>query len=291
MFDSMTFNQWQRTMAPKFLGAQNLVDALDGKADLDFFVMTSSISATMGNPGQANYSAANSFLDALAHQCRLAGKPATSLILPMVLDVGVVAENEAIETALLRKAMYGIDEREMLRGFETAMQKRTWDSNGISPGNSQLILGLEPAALASAIKQSGASREDAYWYRDARFSGLRATVSLLLQDGGGSTSSNGDFKAVLHAARAQGEDAVLAAIANHIIAKLSSMLLIPTEAFELDGTSIAVYGLDSMIGADLRNWLFKQFGLEMSFQHLLAPKMTIRALSTTVAEFIEPSEA
>ncbi|KAH7240032.1 putative polyketide synthase [Fusarium redolens] len=291
MFDSMTFNQWQRTMAPKVLGAQNLVDALDGKADLDFFVMTSSISATMGNPGQANYSAANSFLDALAHQCRLAGKPATSLILPMVLDVGVVAENEAIETALLRKAMYGIDEREMLRGFETAMQKRTWDSNGISPGNSQLILGLEPAALASAIKQSGASREDAYWYHDARFSDLRATVSLLLQDGGGSTSSNGDFKAVLHAARAQGEDAVLAAIANHIIAKLSSMLLIPTEAFELDGTSIAVYGLDSMIGADLRNWLFKQFGLEMSFQHLLAPKMTIRALSTTVAEFIEPSEA
>ncbi|KAF4334016.1 polyketide synthase [Fusarium beomiforme] len=291
MFDSMTFKQWQRTMAPKVLGAQNLVEALDGNADLDFFVMTSSISATMGNPGQANYSAANSFLDALAYQCRLAGKPATSLILPMILDVGVVSENEAIETALLRKAMYGIDEREMLRGFETAMRNRTWKPSGDSPGASQLILGLEPAALAMAIKQSGAGKEDAYWYHDARFSGLRATVNLLLQDGAGSTSSNGDFKAVLHAARAQGEDAVLTAIANHIIAKLSSMLLIPTEAFELDGTSIAAYGLDSMIGADLRNWLFKQFGLETSFQHLLAPKMTIRTLSTTVAEFLEPTGA
>ncbi|KAF5679757.1 hypothetical protein FDENT_8623 [Fusarium denticulatum] len=274
-------------MVLQVVGAQNLVTVLNGKADLDFFVMTSSISATMGNPGQTNYSAANSFLDALAYQCRLAGKQATSLILPMILDVGVVAENEAIETALLRKAMYGIDEREMLRGFMTAMQKRTWDSADNSPGASQLILGLEPAGLASAIKQSGAGKEDAYWYHDARFSGLRATVNRLLQDGGGSTSGNGDFKAVLQAARAQGEDAVLTVIANHVIAKLSSMLLIPTEAFELDGTSIVAYGLDSMIGADLRNWLFKQFGLEMSFQYLLAPKMTVRALSTTVFEFLE----
>ncbi|KAF5962585.1 putative polyketide synthase [Fusarium bulbicola] len=287
MFDSMTFKQWQRTITPKVVGARNLVTVLDGKADLDFFVMTSSISATMGNPGQTNYSAANSFLDALAYQCRLAGKPATSLILPMILDVGVVAENEAIETALLRKAMYGIDEREMLRGFKTAMRNRTWDSADNSPGASQLILGLEPAGLASAIKQSGAGKEDAYWYHDVRFSGLLATVNRLLQDGGGSTSGNGDFKAVLEAARAQGKDAVLTVIANHVIAKLSSMLLIPTDAFQLDGTSIATYGLDSMIGADLRNWLFKQFGLEMSFQYLLAPKMTVRALSTTVSEFLE----
>ncbi|KAF4991488.1 hypothetical protein FGRMN_7799 [Fusarium graminum] len=287
MFDGMTFYQWQRTMTPKVRGAQNLVEALEHNAYLDFFVMTSSISATMGNPGQSNYSAANSFLDALAYQCRLQGMPATSLILPMILDVGVVAENEDIEAALVRKAMYGIDEREMLRGFEMAMRKRVWDPVGLTPGASQLILGLEPAGLASAIKQSGLSQEDAYWYRDARFNGLGATISRLLRNGGGATSGNGDFKALLQAARTQGEESVLTAISNHIIAKLSSMLLIPTDAFGMDGTSIAAYGLDSMIGADLRNWLFKQFGLEMSFQQLLAPKNTIRALSTTVVEFLD----
>lgn len=45
------------------------------------------------------------------------------MALPMVLAVGVVAENENIETSLSRKGMYGIDEGEMLRGFETAMMQ------------------------------------------------------------------------------------------------------------------------------------------------------------------------
>ena len=64
------------------------------------------------------------------------------------------------------------------------------------------------------------------------------------------------------------------------------MLLIPVEDFAFEGTSVAVYGLDSMIGADLRNWLFKQFGLQMSFQLLLGPKMSIMALARVAAEHL-----
>ncbi len=39
-----------------------------------------------------------------------------------------------------------------------------------------------------------------------------------------------------------------------------------------------------MIGAELRNWLFKEFGLDMGFQTLLAPTLTFKALSMTVGE-------
>ena len=77
----------------------------------------------LGNPGQTNYSAGNCFLDALdwhRNQHRLV---ASSLALPMVLDVGVVAEKEDIETSISRKGMYGIDEGEMLQGFEIAMMQ------------------------------------------------------------------------------------------------------------------------------------------------------------------------
>ncbi len=104
------------------MGAVSLHKAF-GNMDLEFFVMTSSISAVLGNPGQTNYSAGNSFLDALAWHRNQNGFVASSMALPMVLEVGVIAENENIETSLSRKGRYGIDEGEMLRGFETAMMQ------------------------------------------------------------------------------------------------------------------------------------------------------------------------
>ncbi|EED19830.1 polyketide synthase, putative [Talaromyces stipitatus ATCC 10500] len=292
MFNNMTFNQFEAALKPKVNGADTLHKAFE-KMPLDFFVMTSSISATMGNPGQANYCAGNSYLDSLAWHRNLRGLPATSLILPMVLDVGVVSENAGIEEALSRKAMYGIDERELLRGFETAMLQRPRNTSSPSLGDTQIILGLEPAYLANAIAAAETS-DEAYWYQDSRFTHLRSIVEDIRTSAGSSSSREGTFVQELESSQALGPEAILHAISCHIAKKLSNMLLIPIEDFAFEGTSISVYGIDSMIGADLRNWLFKLFSLEVSFQHLLAPKMTILALARAVAEhlgLVEKAEA
>ncbi|GIZ48088.1 hypothetical protein CKM354_001116100 [Cercospora kikuchii] len=289
VFDNMSYNQFQAALRPKVDGARVLHDAFQTAA-LDFFVVTSSISATMGNPGQANYSAANSYLDALAWHRNLKGLPATSLILPMVLGVGVVAESEGLEEALSRKAMYGIDEQELLRAFETAMlQTPTGPAAARStPGSSQIIFGLEPAYLASAIEASSAGTEEAYWFNDGRFSHLRAVIDQLRASGKSASGSRdgGSFARELKAAQKDGKSAVLHILCQHIAAKLASMLLIPVEDFAFEGKSIAMYGIDSMIGANLRNWLFNQFALELSFQTLLSPKMSILALAHTVGEHL-----
>jgi acyl carrier protein len=82
-------------MAPKVEGAWNLhVATLHD--DLDFFVLFSSAVSVLGSPGQGNYSAANSFLDALAHRRRAEGRPATSINWGPWAEVGLVAEDNFI---------------------------------------------------------------------------------------------------------------------------------------------------------------------------------------------------
>ena len=76
-----------RVFAPKAHGALHLHRATQGLA-LDHFVLFSSISATFGNFGQINYSAANAFLDGLIAWRRRKGLPGLSYSLAAVAEVG-----------------------------------------------------------------------------------------------------------------------------------------------------------------------------------------------------------
>ncbi|MFC8722775.1 SDR family NAD(P)-dependent oxidoreductase, partial [Kitasatospora sp. NPDC057198] len=73
---SLTPERIATVLRPKADGAWHLHELTD---DLDHFVLFSSAAATFSSPGQGNYVAANSFLDALAADRRAAGLPATSL--------------------------------------------------------------------------------------------------------------------------------------------------------------------------------------------------------------------
>ena len=53
-------------LSPKVAGAWNLMSLAEDAAPLDFFVMFSGAASMLGSPGQANYAAANAFLDACA---------------------------------------------------------------------------------------------------------------------------------------------------------------------------------------------------------------------------------
>jgi acyl transferase domain-containing protein/NADPH:quinone reductase-like Zn-dependent oxidoreductase/acyl carrier protein len=66
------------TLAPKAFGACHL-DHQTRDDDLDFFIVSSSVSSLFGSPGQANYATANALLDGLVAHRRSKGLPATGV--------------------------------------------------------------------------------------------------------------------------------------------------------------------------------------------------------------------
>ncbi|KAH6649445.1 hypothetical protein F5144DRAFT_616611 [Chaetomium tenue] len=273
LFHSMTYNNWKTSVSPKILGAANL-HAVLADEPLDFFLMTSSVSGVLGNTTQSNYAAANTYLDTLARQRRVAGKPATSVVLPMVLGVGVVAENVELEQSLKRKGMYGIDEEELLGAFEAAITSR-----GIDTAIDHIVVGLDPAKLQKAVRDELAT--DSFWVEDARFSHAVHDMNASAEDG--SDGEGGQAQSIISVIKAAASPAeAVGAVTEHFVGKLARMLLLDLDEFEPDVKSIASYGIDSMIGAELRNWIFKEYKLDVPFQQLLGETLTITKFAIQV---------
>jgi acyl carrier protein/short-subunit dehydrogenase len=85
------WESFARVMAPKVQGAWNLHSQTQD-LPLDFFVLFSSIASVLGSPGQGNYSAANAFLDALAHHRRRQNLPALSINWCPWAEAGMAAD-------------------------------------------------------------------------------------------------------------------------------------------------------------------------------------------------------
>ncbi|HXQ00978.1 MAG TPA: SDR family NAD(P)-dependent oxidoreductase [Solirubrobacteraceae bacterium] len=78
VIQSLDGEQLDRVLAPKLDAAWHLHE-LTAHLDLDAFLLFSSVSGTIGGPGQANYAAGNVFLDTLAAHRRAQGLPAVSM--------------------------------------------------------------------------------------------------------------------------------------------------------------------------------------------------------------------
>jgi acyl transferase domain-containing protein/NADPH:quinone reductase-like Zn-dependent oxidoreductase/acyl carrier protein len=78
LLSAQSLERFRTTLAPKAFGACHL-DWLTRDDELDYFIVSSSVSSLFGPPGQANYATANALLDGLVAQRRAQGLPATGV--------------------------------------------------------------------------------------------------------------------------------------------------------------------------------------------------------------------
>ncbi|NCC49802.1 MAG: SDR family NAD(P)-dependent oxidoreductase [Spartobacteria bacterium] len=111
----LTDERLQRVLHPKAQGAW-LLHKYSRSLPLDFFVMYSSISSTIGNPGQANYAAANSWLESLAAFRHEQGLPALTVNWGAIQGAGYVEQHDNVAQHLDRAGIHALP---LSRVFET----------------------------------------------------------------------------------------------------------------------------------------------------------------------------
>jgi len=104
---SLSPERMEKVLSPKVRGAWNL-HQLTLEMPLAFFFSFSSVSSLIGNPGQANYVAANCFLDIFSHYRQSLGLPATTVNLGVVSDSGIVSERKEVEDFFANAGFSGI---------------------------------------------------------------------------------------------------------------------------------------------------------------------------------------
>ena len=127
---SLTHETVDRVLAPKLDGAWNL-HQLTAHLDLSAFVLFSSVMGVLGGPGQANYAAANTFLDALAAHRRAKGLPGVSIAWGGWAQTGIVDRLE--EADLARSARLGIGGLSNVEGLELLDAAQVLDRSLLVP--------------------------------------------------------------------------------------------------------------------------------------------------------------
>jgi acyl carrier protein len=111
LLDGQTPERFRRVGAPKVEGAWSLHEQTR-EDPLDLFVLYGSVAPLLGIPGQANYAAANAFLDALAHRRRAEGLPALSVDWAPWAGVGLAAADDVRGERLVSRGLGSIDAAE-----------------------------------------------------------------------------------------------------------------------------------------------------------------------------------
>ncbi len=227
----LTPERLERVLAAKALGAWNLHMATQ-TAPLDFFVLYSSVSAAFGNPGQANYVAANCVLENLAAARRQKGLPATVIGWGPVADTGMLQGNLKVQAML--KSVLGV-------GSLTAGEALDW---------------LEQCLV---YKLDASHYFGMDWQKQSPLASLSSSrFELLLHNRG---KKAGADLPPLELIRSRPPEEALSLLTEILRAEIADILCLPAERLAVDA-SIAAEGMDSLMAMELGMAIDQKFSLD-----------------------------
>lgn len=254
--------RFEAVLAPKVAGAWNLHRAtLD--APLDWFVVYSSATTFLGNPGQGSYVAANSFLEALVAHRRVAGRPATFMAWGPLEDVGFLARNDTTREALQsRIGGASITSDEALDALEQALV------DGIA---GEAVVRLDWQALSRGMPAANARR---YVQMQAR---------------GGSDASRDAGDKLREQVAALPHDDAVAFVSETLRAQIARILHMTADRIALD-RSVLEMGMDSLMGMELGLAVEEVFEVKLSVM-AIADGASVLSLAGRIVDSIAAAEA
>lgn len=224
----------EKVLAPKLSGAWHLHEATL-ELPLKHFVLFSSVSVALGNPGQANYVAANAGLEGLARLRISMGLPALCIAWGPVGDTGYLTRHENVKKSLAQHlGRAPLTSEEAMRSLDSVL-----------PHNGLRIFANVDWKNIPRMLSGGASR-----------------FSLVARDAGQreETTSSGDIRRLLSEKSAE-EGAQL--IRRLIAEEVAQVLGLSVEQIALD-RSVQSMGLDSLMAVELATGLEQRIGVRLS---------------------------
>ena len=265
----MTYDDWRTAISPKVDGTWNLHKKLGDS--LDFFIMTSSLSTVLYQPGQSNYNAANTFMESFCQYRHSLGLPASVLNVCPIEGIGYVAENSDARRKLKSQGHWFLDERALLEFLELAILNSfppKFDKGGNDRdrpwvNNSHIVMGLR-----SEIPLDDPSNR-ATWRRDRRM-GLYHNVTG--PKASETPSGWNELKEFLTRLPNQPdlliEPSTKEYLASEIGKKIFFFIMRPEEDMDVS-LSLVQVGLDSLMAIELRRWWKQLFGVEISVMEIM----------------------
>lgn len=255
----MTLDDWNEAVNPKVNGTWNLHNAvLSAGAELDFFVLFSSLSGMFGQPGQSNYAGANTFLDAFSQYRLSLGLPACAIGIGAVEEVGCLAVCESVMQRFKATGILGdtISVSELFEGIELAIKPTSKKSSN------NFCIGLRSRVPLSDPENR------ALWKKDVR----TAVFHNKATSNRSSTASSDSLNSFI--ATAKSNPTLLAQpnsahfLALEIGKKVFSFLLKSEDDLHT-WCSLSDLGMDSLVAIEVRQWWKMIFKFDISVLEMM----------------------
>ncbi|PVI00072.1 polyketide synthase PksD [Periconia macrospinosa] len=262
VFENMTHSQWQTTIRSKVNSSWNLHNSLP--QDLDFFILLSSAAGVIGNAGQSNYAAGCTFQDSLTRFRSSKGlKKSVSIDLGPMRTVGAVAEHEGLKRNFEKyPGLALIEEEEFLTLLDILCDSSNNDPRS-SGAESQVTMGIiTPSDFEIA---DGADLPLEHLHRS-----LFAYFNRTSSASNASASAN-TINAALLFRQASSIEEKTAIVLDSLVRKIARALSIKAEDVDVE-KPLHLYGVDSLVAVELRNWIAKEFAAEVPVFELMSGK-------------------